>query len=60
VAGTNFNNGAVTDGAESVHDGVARVVVDQEVLSELGSVLQMYAFIAGQSVSRLVLRPRAR
>jgi hypothetical protein len=60
VAGTDLDHSAVADGSERVRDGVTRGVVNQEVLSELGCALQMYSFMAGQSASRLALRPWAR
>ena len=35
VAGTDLDDGALADIAESVYDGVAGCVVDQKILSEL-------------------------
>jgi hypothetical protein len=40
VARTDFDHGTIADGTECVGDGVARRVVDQEMLSELGRALQ--------------------
>jgi hypothetical protein len=46
MAGANLDNSAVSGGSECVRDGVARIVVNQEVLSELGRALQRESFIA--------------